>query len=552
VIAVIHHTDKLQAELSKHCEYVRIELERNLGTPIPAGVYAGGAISSMVLSKLWSCTIPVVDRLEVYRDYPDRIEDDTPCGVFHFTRPFTGEYDLHQNGYTVISSNIMNNLMTRVCYRVETVLGSAERSLFFLRGLGLNVLQVAAFSDGRGNLQLYATDEFREFTKTKQLRITSPVLGRTYFELGKYRDLFGAYVDWDEEALLMGGFRQATSIYRNACDDTLDADAYRLFEQYYNYVSPYCTISGASQLVLPGMESLLGSTWDASFDHARALEIKSYINQALMGSGYSLTSHTFTLGFNILIRKCAGISTRKRFERSLARTFAVRHVLNHPECLQHDFNSKHLEEINTFRTLHPRAMNVIMELTPAFADQVRSIKLLKRMGRLHGNPDFVIGLVEQAGQYGINLKEISERSINDLVSGYSSIGTTKLLEAADLSEFKYRDVVIECTTREALIWEGHRSRNCVGGYAGTVLQAEGNVRIFHLHTLDDNQHSTAAIYYEHLDGENDVEYELRGPKNAEPTERHIMITNSLACFLHDNLWKADDLEEQTIDFNTAG
>ncbi|MDD2899030.1 MAG: hypothetical protein PHI31_09990 [Desulfuromonadaceae bacterium] len=548
---MIHHTDELQAVLSEHCEHVRMELEKNLGTPIPAGVYAGGAISSIVLGKLWGCTIPAVDRFELYRDYPDRIEDDAQYGVFYFTRPFTGEHDLHQNGYTIISSKTINNLVTRVCYRIEMVLGSAERSLFILRGLGLNALQVAAFSDGKGNLQLYATEEFREFAITKQLRVTSPVLGRTYFELGKYRDLFDAYVDWDEEALLMAGFRQAASIYSNACDDVLDADAYRLFEQHYNFVNPYCTVSGASQLVLPGMESLLGSIWDASFDHARATEIEFYVRQALKGSGYSLTSHTFTLGFNILVRKCAGISTRKRFERSLAHTFAVKHALNHPECLQHDFNSKHLEEINAFRNLHPRAMNVIMETTTAFADQVRSIKLLKRLGRLHGNPGFVIGLVEQAGQYGIKLNEISEHSINELVSGSSSIGTDKLLEAADLSKFKYRDVVSECTTREALIWEGRRSSNCIGGYAGTVQRAEGKVRIFHLHTSDDNQHGTAAIYYERQDGDHDVEYELRGPKNSEPTERHIMITNTLACYLRDTLWKPENREDQTIDFNTT-
>jgi len=548
---VIHHTDELQAELSEHCEYVRKELERNLGTPIPAGVYAGGAISSMVLGKLWGRTISAVDRLEVYRDYPDLIEDETQCGVFHFTRPFSGEHDLHQNGYTVISSKTMNNVVTKVCYRIETLQGSEERSLFILRGLGLNALQVAAFSDGRGSLQLYATEEFREFARTKQLRVTSPVLGRTYLELGKYRELFDAYVDWDEEALLMAAFRQAISIYSNACDDTLDADVYRLFERHFNSVAHYCTTSGASQLVLPGMESLLGSTWDASFDHARALEIKSYIHQALMGSGYSLTSHTFTLGFNILVRKCAGIRSRKRFERSLAHTFAVRHILNHPECLKYDFNSKHLEELNAFRKLHPRAMNVVMEISPAFADQVRSIKLLKKMGRLHGNPDFVIGLVEQAGQYGIDLKEISEHSIKDLVGGSTSIGTTKLLEPADLSKFKYRDVVSECTTREALTWEGRRSSNCVGGYASAVLRAEGKVRIFHLHTSDDNQHGTAAIYYERQDGEHDIQYELRGPKNAEPTERHIMITNSLACYLRDTIWKPENREEQTIDFNTT-
>jgi len=546
---VIQHTDELQAKLSEHCEYVRKELEKNLGAPIPLGIYAGGAISSVVLGRLWGCVIPAVDRFELYRDYPDIIEDDSQYGAYHFTRSFAGNHDLHQNGYTVISSNITHNLVTRVCYRIESILGSTERLLFVLRGIGLNALQVAAFSDGRGSLKLCATEEFREFTKTKQLRVTSPVFGRTYLELGKYRDLFGAYVDWDEEALLMASFRQAASIYSNAFDDTLDADDYLLFEQYISSVAPYCTVSGASQLVLPGMESLLGSSWDASFDHGRAMEIKSYIHQALMASGYSLTSYTFTQGFNILVRKCAGVSTRKRFERALVHTFAVQHVLNHPECLQHDFNSKHLEEINAFRKLHPMAMNVIMQTTPVFTDQVRSIKLLKRMGRLHGNPNFVIGLVEQAGQYGIKLIEISERSINDLVGGYSSIGADKLLEAADLSEFKYRDAVSECTTREALLWEGRRSSNCVGGYAGAVQQAEGKVRVFHLHTLDDNQHSTVAIYYENQDENQVVEYELRGPKNTEPTERHILITNALACFLRDTIWKPDDLEEQTIDFN---
>lgn len=547
---MIQHTYN-QTDLSEHCEYVRIELEKYLGAPMPAGIYAGGAISSMVLGCIWGNSIPVVDPLELYRDYPDLLEDYAQCGVLHFTRPFAGEHDLRKNGYTIISSNVNKNLITRVCYRIETVLGSAERSLFLLRGLGLNALQVAAFSDGRGKLQLYATEDFRTFSETKQLRITSPVLGRTYLELGKYRDLFGAYVDWDEEALLISAFRQAASIYSNAYDDQLDYHCYRLFEQNYNFVAPYCSVTGDSQLVFTGMESMIGGRWDAVFDHPKAVEIKNYIQHCLLGSGYRLTSHTFTSGFNLLVRKCSGNGIRKRFKLASTHTFALQHVFNHPECLQHDFSSKHLEEINMFRNLHPAAMNVIMETNLSFAGQVESIKLLKKMGRLHGNPDFVIGLVEQSGQYGIKLKEISERSINDLVGGYSSIGVNKLLEAADLSEFKYSEIVSECTTREALLWEGRRSNNCIGGYASSVQLAEGRIRIFHLHTLDDNQHSTAAIYYWREDGDHDVEYELLGPKNSEPTELHIMITNSLADFLRDTIWKPEIREEQTIDFNTA-
>ena len=538
-----------QPELSEH-EYVRVELEKSLGTPIQAGIYAGGAISSLVLGRLWGENIPVVDRFELYRDYPDFIKDDFHS-VFHFTRPFEGDYDLKQNGYTIISSTVKGNLVVRMCYRIEMVLGNAERSLFVLRGLGLNALQVAAFCDGRGDLHLYATDDFLEFTRTRQIRITSPVFGKTFLDLGKYRDLFHAYVDWDEEALLMSGFRQAVSVYSNACDDRLDADDYRLFELYYDFAAPHCAVAGAAQLVLPGMEKILGRTWVAEFHHPREQEIKENIRQVLICSGYSLNSHSFTSGYNILVRKSAGNSVRKRFNLALSYRFAVQHVFNHPKCLQYDFSCNHLEEIKKFRGLHEKAMNVIMEVTPGFAAQVASIRLLKSMGRLHGNPDFVIGLVEQAGQYGIKLKEISVRSINDLVGGYSSIGGTKLLDAADLSKFKYRDVVSECTTRESLVWEGRRSSNCIEGYAGTVQRAEGKVRIFHLHTTDDNQHSTAAIYYEGQDSEYELDYELYGPKNTDPTERHIKITNSLACFLRDSLWKPKNIEEQTFDFDTT-
>jgi hypothetical protein len=550
VIGVIQHAD-MQPELSEHCEYVRIELEKNLGAPIPAGIYAGGAISSMVLGRLWNQNIPVVDSFELYRDYPDLIEDDFHS-VFHFTHPFEGDYDLKQNGYTIISSTVKDNLVVRMCYRIEMVFGSAERSLFVLRGLGLNALQVAALCDGRGDLYLYATDDFFEFARTRQLRITSPVLSRTFLELGKYRDLFDAYVDWDEEALLMAGFRQAVSIYSNAYDDQLDADDYRLFEQYYECAAPYSAVSGASQLVLPGMEKVMGSTWMVKFHHPRVKEIKDFIRQALICSGFSLTSNTFTTGFNILVRKSVGNSVRKRFMLALSYRFAAQHAINHPKCLLHDFSCKHLEEINKFRGLHEKAMNVIMELAPDFAAQVASIRLLKRMGRLHGNPDFVIGLVEQAGQYGIKLKEISVRSINDLVGGYSSIGGNKLLEAADLSKFKYRDVVSECTTQESLEWEGQRCSNCIEGYADTVRHAEGKVRIFHIHTIEDNQHSTVAIYYEGNDNDLDAYYELYGAKNTEPTERHITISDSLACFLRDSIWKPENMEEQTIDFYTTG
>jgi len=470
--------------------------------------------------------------------------------VFHFTRPFVGDHDLKQNGYTIISTKTQGNLVVRMCYRMEMVLGSAERSLFVLRGLGLNALQVAALSDERGNLHLYATDEFFEFTKTRQLRITAPVLSKTFLELGKYRDLFDAYVDWDEEALLMAGFRQAVSTYNNACDDQLDADDYRLFERYYECVSPYCAVSGASQLVLPGMEKILGSTWKAEFQHDGDKEIKDNIRQAIICSGYSLTSHTFTSGFNILGRKSVGARIRKRFWFALSHSFAAQHVFVHPKSLQHSFSSKHLEEIKKFRELHEKAISVIMAVTSDFASMVAAIQLLKKMGRLHGNQDFIIGLVEQAGQYGIQLKEISTRSINDLVGGYSSIGKTKLLEAADLSKFKYRDVVSECTTKESLVWEGRRSSNCIGERFRVVQRAEGKVRIFHLHTIDDNQHSTAAICYLNHDGGLYVEYDLYAKKNTEPNERHIKITNLLACYLRDYIWNTENSKEQTIDYDT--
>ena len=116
--------------------------------------------------------------------------------------------------------------------------------------------------------------------------------------------------------------------------------------------------------------------------HTWGKEIKDNIRQAIICSGYSLTSHTFTSGFNILGRKSVGARIRKRFWFALSHTFAAQHVFNHPKSLHHSFSSKHLEEIKKFRELHEKAMNVIMELTSDFADQVAAIRLLKKMGRL--------------------------------------------------------------------------------------------------------------------------------------------------------------------------
>jgi len=146
----------------------------------------------------------------------------------------------------------------------------------------------------------------------------------------------------------------------------------------------------------------------------------------------------------------------------------------------------------------------------------------------------VIGLVEQAPWYGIRLHSLSEEEIESLITAYSSLGRGTLLEPADLSRFECSGSVQELTTAQALAWEGIRNNNCIEGYAGTVEQEYGDVRVFHLHTPYDNRHSTAVLYYFHECRRFD--YELYGPGNSEPTESHRQITAALAGYLVETIW----------------
>jgi hypothetical protein len=222
-------------------------------------------------------------------------------------------------------------------------------------------------------------------------------------------------------------------------------------------------------------------------------------------------------------------------------------VMNDTKYLRNDFAGNHLLEIDTFSSRHPNAMSIIKGLQLDFVSQVKAIRLLKTLGRVHGNPDFVIGLVEEAKSYGIVLKEITENSINKLVAAYGSIGSSTMFAEADLSKFKYKDYVTELISSGALILEGMRFSNCIGGYYGAVVDGAGDLRIFHLNTPGSNQHSTAAIYRNETDSF-DFDYEVYGPKNTDATEEHEMITNELAVFLSKTIWKPEIGEEdQTTD-----
>jgi len=535
--------------ISEYHENVHDEISKHLNHDVPNGIYAGSAVSSIVLGKLWRRQIPVIDLFERYLDYPYQTVDESSC-VVRFTRPFKDEPSLHVNGYTTMSSSIDGSVITRRYFRMDALLSEEKRAMNLLRGLGLNALQVAYCHNGNGSGELYATAEFLEFVIFRQLRVTCPVDGRTFLELAKFQDLFDAYVAWDEEALLMSGFRQGSGCYDNACDDELVVDDKLLMEKYYNRLSNHCHVDELDQLVLPGFEDELKARWAIEFNHCKESDIQAQIRTACLYSRYSLTSYTYTYVFNILFRKSTRETHKKRFWMALEDPVAAKYVMDNTEYIQSDFSSKHLQELSMFEARHPLAVKLLTGVTPDFMSIAKGIRLLKSLGKVHGNPDFVIGLLEQAQSYGIQLREVTEQSINELIATYSSIGDSKLIDAADLSQFKHKDAITELTSSDALRWEGVRCSNCIGGYAGTVKNAAGKVRIFHVHTEDDNQHGTVAIYFNptrtHM-----VEYELFGPKNTKPTKKHIKITNALALYLRDTIWKSESkMEEQTIDFDT--
>jgi hypothetical protein len=538
--------------ISDYTEIVRQELKKHLGHPMPKGIYAGGALSSIVLEKIWGKEILSGDRFELYRDYPDRVGDDSEFVIrFTGTGPYKAESEIKE-GYTVLSSHQEGKVIIKVCHKIGMVLGAEGRAIQICRGLSLNALQVAYVTYETGMGSLYATDHFIQFAKSRQLRITCNVFGRTIIDLAKYQELYNAYVDWDEEALMMAGLRDAcTAANSKVYDDLLSSEDKQLFDRHKEKLVNYCTITELTEPALPGLEKLMQSSWKIDFYHAaRNPEIQSTIHQALINSGYSLTNFTYSQIFEVLIRKSTRMAIKRRFWTAMKSPEASYFVMNDAKYLSNDFASKHLLEIAKFNSCHPSAMKIISGLHNDFVSQVKTIRLLKKLGRVHGNPDFVIGLVETARHYGIQLKEISEQSINKLVAAYASIGSS-MIEPADLSQFKYKESLVELTSGAALLLEGIRNSNCIGGFHGEVVESAGNVRIFHINTPGSNQHGTSVIYNNETD-DLDFDYEVYGPGNSDASEEHDLITIELAYFLRDTIWKPKTPEDdQAIDCSSV-
>ena len=261
-------------DLSSYLEPVIEDLEKSLGKPLPQGIYTGGAFSALLLGRIWGSRLEVQEPLEVCREVGDVIED-TSGMVTRFTGPLHMEDaapDLSHNGFALVSAECAGKLIIRRVYRVEPVLtGPKDRVLYLLRGADINALQVGLYIDGCTRF-LVATDAFWDFAASKQLRITCPVKGSAFVRLALYQAAFRAYVDWNEEALFMAGFRQLELPYENACDDMLSPEEYRFYEGHRGLIESFCSLKGHAEPVLPGLEEYFSKFCEICFHAAFVLD----------------------------------------------------------------------------------------------------------------------------------------------------------------------------------------------------------------------------------------------------------------------------------------
>ena len=523
-------------DLSCYLQQTIEDIEKALGKTAPKGIYAGGALSALLLSKIWGRHLVSQEPFEVHRELSDHLED-TSDFVIRFTKPIraanTSAPDLSQNGFVVVSTNSAENLRIKNIYRREPIItGLKDRMLYLLRGMDINALQVGLYIDGTSQL-LFATENFSEFVFSKQLRITCPVSGSGFIRLAHYQAAFEAYVNWAEEALFMAGFRQMELPYNNPYDDMLSPEEYRTYLPQRNKVAPFCSVESVSEPVLHGLEEYFPRNWRIQFNPVVEWDTVAAAMTVVTKRKYFLTSYTYAVCFDILIRKSTRNSIKKRFLRAMMLGLTSEHALRYPLCLKSDFTMPHLLELQTFKSQHPAAMKIIVRLYQDFPDQLQVIRLLKKISRKHGSAEFVIGLLENAEFYGVRINRIDEETIARLIDACHVLDEPEI-PPVDLHRFKYRKEVTELTSSNALYWEGARCSHCIGGYSGLLSQGEGKVRFFHISAR--GKHSTAVIYYDQQ-SEPNVYWEHYGPRNAPPPDHHILIIQELVGYLLKSIWK---------------
>lgn len=398
-------------DLSSYVEPVIEDMEKILGKPLPHGIYAGGALSALLLGRIWGCSLKVREPFEVFREVSDLIED-TSRLVTRFTSPLRRDCvpapDLSHNGFAIVAAESSGNLIIRHVYRKEPILtGAKDEMLYLLRGLDLNVLQAGLYIGGSSSF-LSATDAFFDFVASKQLRITCPVEGSAFVRLAMYQYAFRAYVDWDEEALFMAGFRQLDLPYENPFDDRLSPEEYRHFEANREKLEPCCTVKNLVDPVLPDLEVYFPLCGEICFTVHPPLDAVVAAAKTVTKRNYFLTSYTYAVCYDVLVRKSTRKSIKKRFLRAMMIRFSSEYVLRHPRCLRSDFTTCHLLELQHFNSQHPSAMQIITRLYQDFAQQLQAIRRLKTVTRRHGSETDLENAVTK----------ITEETIIRLVEGF--------------------------------------------------------------------------------------------------------------------------------------
>jgi hypothetical protein len=493
-------------------------------------------MAAIFLSILWDREIPV-EMLDLYTDSinepqesPELVLSSKPSLNYETFPPIV------QNGIITVSSESAGILTRHIIEKQQAVLGE-DRTLLILYALELNAFGVGYDCSSQ---KLHVTGEFEEFCSSRQLRIQSPVCAESLLQLIKYRKIFECFADVGEEISLLTCFRRScaqrgdVSLY----NDCISVGGKRIFDQFRQELEPYCSIAEESdQPVIPGLEETLCPKYRISFN-AYQETYQSYLEicRLLKAAEMEFDSYFFAVYFKYCQRKSTSNAMKRRFMRAMSRPVSLFMVMLNPACLEHDFNDKHIHEIDDFYKMHPLCVRILLGMNFSLVSMAKAVREIKSFAKKNGNQ--IIGLIETHNRIDYNLKEISRETLEQLLEAYRVNAGSPLLEkSADLDAFEYRDYINELTTTTDLECEGWKMKNCVGGYAPLLESDRGHTRIFH---IDGARPSTAAIYFNGAPG--DLTYEIYGIGNCDPAPEHVLITEHLGRYLSNTIW--NDVEQR--------
>lgn len=514
--------------------YVQTKLLTLLGEELPRqGILAGQGLAAIVLSCLWGRELPV-EGLELYKDWPDEPLEEQ--GTIHYSRPSLeeGSYQIvSQNGFSILTSGTKGRLTTHIIQRCQANFGS-ERAMALLYSLDLNAFGVGYDCYGK---KIYFTDDFVTFSRSRQLRIQSPVSAESLLSLLKFQHICDCYIDLEEEVSQLVGYRKICDQQGilGVYDDCVSACGKRIYDDYRLLLEPFCALLEFEQPVLPGLEVPMEMQYQIVFKNdPDSAGYANLINLFIHNNHACYDSYVFALLHNLALRKSSSKAVKRRLIIAMSYATTTCMVLLNPECLQHDFSEKHIQVIEQFRTLHPFCVNTLLSLGLSIIEMYKAIRLIRAYTKKNGNQ--IIGLIETHKRIGYKLEEVSRASLEQLLETYRTTAGVALVEnQVDLSSFEYRESVVELTTTTELEIEGWKMNNCIGGYAAALKSDSGRTRIFHIDGLSP---STLAIYYE--EDHKNVNFEVYGHSNRDALPEHLIVAERLGNYLLNVLWNQNE------------